>query len=508
MPLETDKSGGFKMSLDELIGSGVFPEVFSRRVPFWSVGENVEFTDFGVELIKGHTELADVRDALDPVDDSPQPPDPVTPVRGLVQTTESGLTAVFFGTLTDLYRYIDGAFPLYNFTNDAGPYNGIYARQPGELQEATHWSMVEYGDWIFATNGVDKPQVFKGDFATSFIDVVGMDILSARIFLVLGPHILAFNTDCCDREFVWCDADNPDDWIAADSNLAGQLEIRELETEIKCAVPLGSRVAVYGSDQMFLVNYLSNDLVFGYKPALNGIGAVSPKSVVPVGRRNFGLSPQGFFVTDGLSFEYIDEPAMRNHFKDNTDHYEIGGTVAYHHEETTQIRWYIPANTGPTDWIAYSYNYEKNVWSCTTSIYSACQERTTYPGPVVGKDDGRLYLEADGLALPDGSPIPYSMVTKGLDLQDADKVKEVTNIRIGMMGGGLNFSIGWAETEQGTVTYDPSDVYLLNSRGDGFIDLPVRTAGRWMFMKFEGAVADADWELVTLEIIGRLEGTR
>ena len=491
MPLETDKSGGFKLQLDEVINSGTYPTVFSRRVPLWSNGVNVEFTEFGVEIIQGHEDLCDTGVA--------------EPIRGLTQTQITGVPTTYFGNLSALYRYVDGGI-VEDLTGPSGPYNGVDLAVG--LDVATMWSMVTYGDWVFATNGVDKPQVYKTGAA--YEDVAGMDILTARIFVVQGPHILAFNTDCCDREFVWCDADNSEDWVAADDNLAGQLEIRELETEIFAAVPIGSRIAVYGKDQMFLINYLSNDLVFGYKPALNGIGAVGSKAVVPVGRRNFGLSTQGFFVTDGLSFEYIDEPAIRHQFRQEADTNQLSQTIGYHHEETNQVRWFIPSITGVSGYLGYSYNYERNVWSLLGDdvIYTAGQERTVYSVPIVGKRDGKLYKESTGNNLPSGAAIPYSLATKGLDLGDADKTKELTSLRVGLTGAGLNLAVGWSETESGAVTYRPEDSYDLLTGGSGFISLPLRTAGRWLHLKFEGAVGGADWEVVSLEIIGRLEGTR
>ena len=124
------------------------------------------------------------------------------------------------------------------------------------------------------------------------------------------------------------------------------------------AVPLSKRIAVYGKAQMFLGNYLSNDLVYGYQPALNGIGSVSKNAVVSVGRRNFGLSSQGFFVTDGASFEYIDDPAMRHWFQDNINQDQYAKVIGYHDEEDSQVLWYIPTVVTTKNDYCMTYNYE------------------------------------------------------------------------------------------------------------------------------------------------------
>ena len=98
------------------------------------------------------------------------------------------------------------------------------------------------------------------------------------------------------------------------------------------------------------------------------IGAVSKNAVVPVGRRNYGWSQQGFFVTDGVDFKYIDDPQVRKFIKDNVSTAHIGKVNGYHDEQNNQIRWYYPDNDG-TDVIAGKvdrgiiYNYQSDTWS-------------------------------------------------------------------------------------------------------------------------------------------------
>ena len=85
----------------------------------------------------------------------------------------------------------------------------------------------------------------------------------------------------------WCSADGLDDWVASATNTAGSLLIREATGEIMCVTQLGNNLAVYTQNQMFIVSYVGLPNIIGYKPALDsGVGAVSPSSVVSVGRMN------------------------------------------------------------------------------------------------------------------------------------------------------------------------------------------------------------------------------
>lgn len=480
MPLETDKNNGFKLSFDEKINTGLWPDVFSRRIPMWEYGENVQFTEFGLEKVAGKVEIAS----------GTQP----EPIRGIIQTKVDDYQYIWFGDLTQLYKWQEDTDTV---TVEGTGYTGL--ENTSGLVEATQWSMTSFGTWVLATNGKDLPQIHKG---AGFVPVTGMDITSAEIFITRGPHIMAFNTNCCDREFIWCDAGNPDDWIAAADNLAGQLEIRELQTQIMAAVPLGNRIAVYGKDQMFLVNYLANDLVYGYQPALNGIGAVSKNAVVSLGRRNFGLSSQGFFVTDGASFEYIDDPALRHWFKKNINQNQYAKVCAYHDEENTQIRWYIPTGVTTDNDLCVSYNYERNNWSFISATVSACEERTVARYAITGSEAGQIYSEGES-ANNDGLAIEAWVRSKPIDLGDADIVKELDSIRLGFRGTGLTFRVGWAEQEHDTPIWEDYITCV-----DGFPFHNLRTAGRWLFIELRSDQVDDAWELMTLEVIGRGEGTR
>jgi len=581
MPLEQDKQGGFKYPFGEEMSSGLFPDLFSSKIPLWEEGENVHFTDIGVQKINGWAEIADTGNSK--------------PIRGMVQLIEDLVDeTVYVGDLDSLYRVqtplntISTVGTGYNLSADSGGSVwdaaastwdlGTSAWDSGVVQ-ADHWSMITYGSFVLATSGADNPQIKKtpgnftsmvaavnlisivsggtgyvaGDVLTltggdgtgataTVISVTGgvitsvgmttggtgyttvptghtssgastdatftfavsnMDVTSVEIFIKRGPHVLGFNTSVSNKEFIWSAADDVDDWVTSASNLAGQLEIRELNTPIIAAVPLGNRIAVYGVDQMFLVNYLGNDLVFGYQPAINGIGAVSKKSVVPVGRKNYGLSEQGFFVTDGMDFEYIDEPAMRNYFQDNVSIGQIAKAHGFHNEEHNQIRWYFPTDsTAITKGV--TYNYRKGTWSIVVNDRSSGQERQILTSPVSGSEIGKVYQESVGNNA-DTLALSAWVRTKPLNMGNADIVKELDSVRIGCGPecAGVQFRVGWAASENGAVTWG-----AYTDAPSGFDFYSLRTAGRWLLFELYSDTLNAEWEIQAIEFIGRMEGTR
>ena len=578
MPVEQDKLGGFKFTLGEELRSGIYPDLFPSRVPLWEDGQNVRFTDRGVEKAGGYTTSITTADG--------------NPIRGVLQYVESDAFVAYFGDTTKLYRgdLVAGTYTEkgtgFALLEDAGASvwdSGTSTWDSGTslwdfgINDAEHWSLVNYGSFIFATAPSAGPHVKKttGVFTPMYQGVVGatitsggtgyvvsdvltftggtfttaatctvtqvtggaiaavemttagsgytaaptgvsggtgsgatitgqitdLDVTSVKIWVNRGPHLLGFNTSNSDKEFIFCDTDDPDTWQTTASNRAGALQIRELNTQIVAAVPIGNRIAVYGEDQMFLVSYLANDLVFGYVPALNGIGAVAPQSVVSVGSLNYGLSTQGFFVTDGSRETWIDMGKLRYWFETAVNSGQVSKAVGYHDEVNREVVWSFPT-ANPTASVTVAYNYESQTWTFYGRGLSSAQERTVYLYPILGTEDGKVQF-AGNSPNADGSALTAYIRTKPIDLGSADRVKELSSIRVGYRGSDLQYRIGWAETEDGTITWGS---YRDVNAGYDFHNL--RTAGRYLFLEFYSNVINAEWDLMSVEIQGRVEGTR
>jgi hypothetical protein len=213
------------------------------------------------------------------------------------------------------------------------------------------------------------------------------------------------------------------------------------------------------------------------------------------------MSQQGFFVTDGASFQYIDEPAIRDYFKENANAGQLAKTNAFHDKKHTQVRWEFPTDSNTVTG-GVSYNYQTNTWSILSNIVSASDERRVLDSPITGSETGLIFKENSGSNANDSAMTSWAR-SKPMDLGDADIVRELDSIRVGFTGTGLQYRIGWSETENGTITWTArTDMDL------GFHFQNLRTAGRWLHVEIYSATLNAHWEVSDLEFIGRREGTR
>ena len=327
-----------------------------------------------------------------------------------------------------------------------------------------------------------------------------------KIFKKQGPHMLAFNYSTSDADFStsfsWCSADNLDLWIGAANNTAGNLQIREANSEIKCVAQLGNSLAVYTQTQMFLVSYVGLPNIFGYKKAFDsGVGAVSPNSVVSVGRKNYGLSRDGFFVTDGASIQPIGrQSSINDFFKSKATLSSLGKVYAFDNSADNEVTWVVPIESKNISKEIY-YNYKTNQWGIRSSNVTAFLARGIFDEPLSGDAEGKFYFEG---TVPNISNTLTFAETKAHDFNDADRIKEITALRVGKEGEG-NPSIKLAATN----TIDETPVYTSEFIADTtFKSFPVRIAGRYIHLKIEGTSTSDTWQITDMVIQGRFEGER
>jgi hypothetical protein len=362
----------------------------------------------------------------------------------------------------------------------------------------------------FGTGFVDNDtltQASTSGSGTGFtLDVSVPDCAFTRVRAVArqGPHILAINYSTADNDspfdFAWCSADDPDTWVASATNSAGSLTIRESNTELKCIVPLGSGLAVYSEDQMFLIAYTGAPFYFGYKVTTSsGIGAVSSNAVISVGRKNYGLSRRGLFVTDGSAVEQIGvEEGIEEYIRENIAKTEYPQVSAYHNLVGNEVVWSLPLNAAaPTKEIYY--NYKTGAFGVRSSLISAFTESSTFDNAISGDTSGNIYFEGTG-----ASAQTTTGETRAHDLGDANSIKELTSIRVGKRGlGNPVIQVGWGEDINSTPVY--VDSFTVN---ETFKEEILRTAGRYLFLKVSSNLPTDTWELTNMEIQGRTSGTR
>jgi hypothetical protein len=356
--------------------------------------------------------------------------------------------------------------------------------------------------WSNVTGGNHFPFLEKSD-----------QFNGAAIVMPKGPFILALNTvggtvpdaSRAGKTTVhWSSRDAPEIWRPRANNSAGNLRIAELDSQIIAAAPIGDRIAIYSKDTMALLSFLGAPYYFGSQPALDSIGAISKHCVVAVGRFNFGISKKGIWRTDGVEFQWIDTPAVREFFFSQINRDQDSKTVGFHNQKIQQVIWYFPTGNSATNDLGLGYDYVRNAWTVYGFGRSFAIPERVFNRPIVATSTGQIhYLNqgSDDLS----APINAYVETPKMDFGDPLAVKSVQEVRLAVadLSGTLNLHVRAFNSLDDSAAY--TGPYQITA---GYSKIPVRETGRFFQMKISSSSTSNTWTVSQLEIRGRVSGVR
>lgn len=397
--------------------AGIFPGVDQLSSPFWADGENIEFRKGGVDSSKGYELLS----AL-----------PGT-VNELAQAYHLGDKRVYsaVGSSVYLMSSVSGLSSLGNFPTVGKPY------------------FETFGSFLLATNFVDPIMVWRNTGVLAAIAAVPFTF--AKLLHRRDNHVIALNTSNGQNAYEWCSASNIDDWTPSLADSAGNNFIRDLDSEIVAVCDIGQATAVYSRETMGLIQFVGQPNVFAHTPAINGVGAVGRRSVVQFGAQNGGLNRQGIFITDGGSFEYVDEPAVHDYLKATVD-FEKGEDIrGYHNEDLSSLIFFFTTITGARRGIGF--DYKKRTFRKYTMAIEAALERQVFDYPIAALGNQLVLLNKGHSAA--GAPLVKWIRTKPISAQDGSFFKIWALLKsIGQWNGAtVKFGVMVDDNPNGTVEW-------------------------------------------------------
>lgn len=504
------------MNLDQIV-TGVMPGVNEEHVPLWITAQDVVMEDSGVRPAPGYTrpyvdngffddqpgnfdayaglfDDAGTRVFLDAID--------TKPVKGIhVQKQSNGKLLCVWGTITDLYLF--DSTGVTTATRTSGPYSGNAS--PSDIVDETNWSFAQWGDWVIATNGADKPQVLKYPTDTEFVDLLNFPCASAEIVRVLGPHLVFFNlrgtyaptaTETAPNELVFSKADDIEQWdptILANAT-AGLLPLRDFAGPIIAVEYLSGRLLAYGETAVHIIEYGGQFLFTGQKGAL-GIRAVSKNSVASIGARHIVLTQNGLYTCDGLDFQQVAYPALGAWLESVVDWPQRSRIAHQIDIRRSLVKWTLP---GIEQDFVLVYNWLTNRLTTESRPFTAGTRVESLWRPLAGFSDGGIQMIID--APNDRAP---ELITKPLMVANRAQHVFIDNLIGRWSGAPATVQIRYAERQD--------DLPLLPWEPLGtFSD---RENVLWcmresMFVQFRISSGAVKWLLSGLELVGKPGGGR
>lgn len=360
------------------LDSGVMPSLLASAGGIWSTGRNVWFREAHIEHALGSQVL---------VSDIHRKP------QALAQAYVAG-PRLYFEDLGVILYHQAGVETLIDALSSV---------------TGASYDLCPYGSWLLATDNVAPLGLWQGSGV--FASVGASQFLRAKIIKKLAQHVLVFNTDVLPSGFHWCSASDPTDtgWTPTANNSAGNLPIRDLDSEIVAVADLGAGLGVYSRETMLVVQYTGPPNWFGTPTqALSGIGAASKTAIVSLGRYNWGLGRGGIFLTDGSTFNQVDRPAIDRWLQDNVDWARSSEIAGYYDEQLMLVVWAVPLLTGGISCVAVDPKNKtsiidtgKRTFTYLGTDLGVGLDRSVFDYPIVAKSDGIYYNSVKGTVAGD-----------------------------------------------------------------------------------------------------------
>ena len=372
-----------------LIDSGVHPGMPNQPIPLWERSQNILFRDgaakVGPAQVPLFTKLSSSR------------------VLGMASAVRrdfgaspvpSDSPSLIWGDAIDLYRG-NVAPTTENVTRVSG---GPYAATP-----VNQWSIVAYGNTILATNGIDEVQVLldinTGSF-TNMTDTAGYDAATGlpdtfrcKTLAVIGAFIVAFNTNQSGDEIRWSNEDEPLVWIPTAENLSRDIQARALGSDIVAVQEFADQLAIYGRDAIHTLDFVGPPFFFATSHLIDGLGVSGKHAVTEVGRMHYAIGPNGIFVTDGSTKNYIDAPSMHRHvYEDTLDLDKLPEAISWFDPNEQEVYFSYPSTENPPG-ETVAFNVQNSNWSMHSFYRTAATKGGLWDSPVVGDDQGNIWIQ-------------------------------------------------------------------------------------------------------------------
>lgn len=377
-------------------------------------------------------------------------------------------------------------------------YYGVTRPNTGVFQEATTWSLDNWGEYLVGCTSDDgklyewqlNPAVVAAQITNAPINNLGLIVTEERFLFALGaggnPRLVQ-----------WCDKENNTLWTPAATNEAGDFEL-QTSGQIMGAVRVRGRTLIVTDTDAHIATYQGPPFVFGFERIGTATGMVARKAIAAVDEGAFWMGRDAFFVFDGSAAKELPCEVSDYVFGD-VNHNQITKIYAVHNSSFGEIWWFYPSSSSIENDRYVSYDYRENHWEIGQIDRTSAVDLGVFSNPIWADANGNLFDHEQDPAVGHGSYTPFAE-SGPISLGAGDQVMKVT-------------SLIPDESTQGDVTVTFKSRFYPNAAETSFGPFStanptdVRFTGRQIRIRIDAA-RNADWRAGVMRIEAKAGGKR
>lgn len=377
-------------------------------------------------------------------------------------------------------------------------YYGVTRPNTGVFQEATTWSLDNWGEYLVGCTSDDgklyewqlNPAVVAAQITNAPINNLGLIVTEERFLFALGaggnPRLVQ-----------WCDKENNTLWTPAATNEAGDFEL-QTSGQIMGAVRVRGRTLIVTDTDAHIATYQGPPFVFGFERIGTATGMVARKAIAAVDEGAFWMGRDAFFVFDGSAAKELPCEVSDYVFGDINQN-QITKVYAVHNSSFGEIWWFYPSSSSIENDRYVSYDYRENHWEIGQIDRTSAVDLGVFNNPIWADANGNLFDHEQDPSVGHGSYTPFAE-SGPISLGAGDQVMKVT-------------SLIPDESTQGDVTVTFKSRFYPNAAETSFGPFStanptdVRFTGRQIRIRIDAA-RNADWRAGVMRIEAKAGGKR
>lgn len=448
------------------LSSGIFPGLDGEAPLLWADCANVLFQSGKVRKSQGLLGLAT----------------PTARITGMKAAQKSGGAVLYLGYGGKYSQYTTGG--------------GITELETG-LSAGGVYTFAPVGEHVVVCNqqAADGLRYYDGTDAQ-----ITTPFTHAKGIFAWRNQVWAYNTSTAPNALETSDIDDFEDWTPDPLNSATLYTLRDIPGGLECAAPLGQAYALYSENSLSLIGYTGGTNPYSVRTnVVTGIGGCSPYAVVDVGNQNFGIMKARAWVTDGVTFQYIDDPWVREVLNSDVNWDRKTEVYGWHDRQNGSVRWVLPS--GVSDFISLSFRIAQPAWTRHSDSVVAGEKPGIFDNAFLAKS-ARL-LRADTAQFNnDGSALASSLQTKPLDFGNRQMRKLIDKVELDLVKTGtVLLDVGFSDTPEGAISWDQLG---LTADSTVWMDQDGKTnrEGVYIHMRLRTTATNVNWELGGFTISG------
>lgn len=382
-----------------------------------------------------------------------------------------------------------------NSTTNIGYGSSVYggeaygvARQPsGSVQDATTWSLDNFGQILVAVQSDDGRILTwtpgsAGDAV--LITPTGGTVPTGNQGIVVTQErfLLALGADGLQNRVAWCDQEDLTYWDYTDiEKQAGYFDL-QTPGRLQLGVPVRGQTLLLTSTDAHLAAYIGPPLVYSFDRIGSGCGVVSKNAAAVVDDQCIWMSNNGFWLYNGYVKPLPCE--VSDYVFSNINTSQIAKVYAVTNTEFYEIWWFYPSGSSVENDSYVVWNYRENHWSVGQIARTAAIDTGVVPFPMYVGADRYLYDHEFGWQYSGAHPYAKSGPVEIGDGEQIMMVRQIVPDESNLGDVQMRFASRFYPTSA-EYTYGP---YSLTN------PTSVRFTGRQASFLIEG-VSPSDWRV-------------